>query len=336
MDPVDRRAAVPHLAPPSVVRRAGWQDPAELRVPNWLTPWDGAEGMDAGLLGVPYGRASIGASGAGGAPEAIRLAFRGFTTYSVDWGVDLRSLRVRDLGDVAGHLTEVGVAHGNIEAAVAGVAARAPRLVPLLVGGDHSITAPAVRGFVAGRPGVRLGLVNIDAHLDVRQLGEGPHNGTPFRQILEGGQVAGQNLVELGIHGFSAAPEYLRWVRAQGATVLTGREVERRGISDCIAAALAAAGDGADAVYVSVDIDCLALPWGVGASAATAEGLTAWQLLEAVHACGRDPKVAALDLVEVDPGRDVGGVTVRTACSVLLTFLAGLAARASGPSATGG
>ena len=320
-------AVIPNLSPPSLIKRAGWQDSEELRVNNWLTPWDGTEIIDAGMIGAPYSGASINSSAAYGAPEAIRLGFRYNTTYSADFDTDIRRLRVRDLGDIQGHLTDVGTVHLNIEQAVAGAVAHEPRFVPLIVGGDHSITAPAVRGFCAAHPGKRVGLVNFDAHLDVRNFDHGPTNGTPFRALLEGGQVAGRNLAEVGIHGFTGSAVYLRWVRDRGATVITGRDVERRGIAACVDAALAAAGDGTDLVYVSVDIDCLAAPWAPGTAAATAEGLTAWQLLEAVYRCGRHPKVAALDLVEIDPGRDTRDLTARTGCSVLLTFLAGLHAR---------
>ena len=325
------RFGVPHLAPPTVVKRAGWQDSEELRVNNWLTPWDGNEPLDAGLIGLPYSGASINPSGAYGAPESVRLAFRYNTTYSPDWDTDIRDLRVRDLGDVGGHLTDVAVAHGKIEAAVAAAGAIAPRFVPVMIGGDHSVTAPAVRGFCAANPGKRIGVINIDAHLDVRNFEHGPHNGTPFRAILTGGlPIAGRNLVELGIHGFMNAAAYMRWAREQGVTIISGREVARRGMESCIAEALQIAGDGADLIYVSVDIDCLAYPWAVGTAATSPEGLSAWQLLEAVFACGLDPKVAAMDLVEIDPSRDVRDLTSRTGASVILTFLAGLDRRLKG------
>jgi formiminoglutamase len=99
---------------------------------------------------------------------------------------------------------------------------------------------------------------------------------------------------------------------------------------DCIAEALKIAGDGTDLVYVSVDIDCLAFPWAIGTSATSPEGLSAWQLMEAVFACGLDSKVGGIDLVEIDPSRDVKDLTSRTGCSVLLTFFAGLYRRLYG------
>jgi arginase family enzyme len=123
---------------------------------------------------------------------------------------------------------------------------------------------------------------------------------------------------------------YQRWLTEQGATVISGRQVEKRGMEDCVTEALARAGDGTDLIYVSVDIDCLSYAWTPGTSAASPEGLSPWQLLEGVYACGRDPRVAALDLVEIDPSRDVKDLTARSGCSVLLTFLAALHRRRFG------
>ena len=80
----ERRSAIPFLRPASVTKRAPWQD-SEVRVNNWITPWDFAEPIDAGLIGAPYSSASISASGAAGGAEAVRMAFRYNTTYSPDW-----------------------------------------------------------------------------------------------------------------------------------------------------------------------------------------------------------------------------------------------------------
>lgn len=322
---------VTNLHLPSVTKRAPWQDSQERRVSNWITPWDFKEPIDAGLIGAPYSAASISASGAAGGPEAVRMAFRYNTTYSTDWDTDIQRLRVRDLGDIGGHLTDVAAAHGKIEQVVRDVLTHGPRFVPIIVGGDHSITAPAARGFCAANPGKKVGIINLDAHFDVRDMEWGPHNGTPFRALIEGeGAVSGTNVVELGIHGFMNASPYREWAREQRVTVISGRQVQQRGMEACIAEALQVAGEGTDLIYVSVDIDCLAYPFTIGTSAASPEGLSAWQLLEAMFACGQHPKVAALDVVEIDPSRDVKDLTARSGCSTILTFLAGLQRRVNG------
>lgn len=323
--------AVPALKQSSVTKRAPWQDANEIRISNWLTEWDFESPLDAGLIGAPYSGASISSSGASGGPEAVRLNFRFNTTFSPDWDTDIQSMVVRDLGDIAGHLTNVDRAHGNIEETIAGVLALGQPFVPVIVGGDHSITAPAVRGFARANPGKTIGIVNFDAHFDVRNFDHGNHNGTPFRQVIEGDpHIDPKNFVEVGIHGFFNSSTYCRWVTDQGGRIITGRDVERRGMDACVQEALELAGAGTDLIYVSVDIDCLAYPFTIGTSAASAEGLSAWQLLEAMFACGQHPKVAALDLVEIDPSRDVKDLTARTGCSVILTFLAGLYRRIYG------
>jgi arginase family enzyme len=188
-----------------------------------------------------------------------------------------------------------------------------------------------VRGFCAANPGRKVGVINIDAHLDVRNFEHGPHNGTPFRAILTGDlPIAPENFVELGIHGFMNAASYVQWLRKQGATVISGREVAWRGMEACIGEALRIAGEGTDLIYLSVDIDCLAYPWAAGTAATSPEGLSAWELLEAVYACGLDSRVAAMDLVEIDPSRDVKDLTSRTGASIVLTFMAGLYRRLYG------
>jgi len=314
-----------------VTKRAPWQDSEERRISNWMTLWDFEEPINAGLIGAPYSSASISASGASGGPEAVRMAFRYNTTYSPDWETDIQKLKVRDLGDIGGHLTDVGIAHGKIESAVKDALTHRTPFVPIIVGGDHSITAPSVRGFCAANPGKKVGIINFDAHFDIRNFEHGPHNGTPFRALIEGGLgIDGKNVVEVGIHGFMNASPYREWARDQGMTIISGRQVEKRGMEACVAEALEIAGDGVDLIYVSVDIDCLAYPWTIGTSAASPEGLSAWQLLEGMFACGQHPKVAALDVVEIDPSRDVKDLTARSGCSVILTFLAGLYRRTYG------
>jgi len=322
---------IPNLSLPSVTKRAPWQDSEERRISNWMTPWDFQEPIDAGLIGAPYSSASISSSGASGGPEAVRMAFRYNTTYSPDWETDIQKLKVRDLGDIGGHLTDVGIAHGKIESTVKAALTHTTPFVPIIIGGDHSITAPSVRGFCAANPGKKVGIINFDAHFDIRNFEHGPHNGTPFRALIEGGHgIDGKNVVEVGIHGFMNASPYREWARDQGMTIISGRQVEKRGMEACVAEALDIAGDGVDLIYVSVDIDCLAYPWTIGTSASSPEGLSAWQLLEGLFACGQHPKVAALDVVEIDPSRDVKDLTARSGCSVILTFLAGLYRRTYG------
>jgi formiminoglutamase len=117
---------------------------------------------------------------------------------------------------------------------------------------------------------------------------------------------------------------YKRWVEHQGGTIYTGRQVRRQGIDQVVQEAIQIAGDGADAIYVTVDIDVLELGYVAGTGAATPEGLHPTDLCEALFTLGQHPKVRVVDFVEHDPARDVAAITGRTLTSAFLTFLAGL------------
>jgi formiminoglutamase len=322
-----------YIIPPEVVRRSNRQDKYENRVSNWTRLWDGEEPFDAAFLGAPLGKAAqSGTSGAAGGPNAVREAFMANTTYSPDFDVDLQQLRVADLGDVVMHITDVLRCHRNIKEAVTEFYGRVGDKLLVLVGGDHSITCPVVEGYCLTHPGQRLGLIHFDAHNDVRSFeAGGPTNGTPIRGILEGpATVAGRNVVQLGIHGFMNSSYYKGYCQEQGMTVVSVREIRRRGIDEVVQQAVSLATSETHAVYVSVDIDVLSLAYAPGTGAASAEGLEPWDVLEAMFVLGQHPAVVGLDLVCLDPLRDFNNYTARTAAGIILTFLGGFLLRHTG------
>lgn len=118
-----------------------------------------------------------------------------------------------------------------------------------------------------------------------------------------------------------------QYALGEGLTIYTARQVRTLGMERVIGEALARAGDGADAIYCTVDIDVLTFPYGIGTGASSPEGLMPYELLDAMFWLGQDLRVAAFDLVEIDPTRDVAGMTAKTGATVLLTFLGGLSTR---------
>jgi formiminoglutamase len=322
-----------YISPPELIRRSTREDRYEKRVANWLLPWDGVEEIDAGLLMVPFSKSSQrGDSAASAAPNALRMVLPGHTTYSSDFDVDIVSLRVRDAGDVRMHMTDIPQCHRNMEEAVVEYYAAAPKSVLISIGGDHSITCPLVQGYCRSHPGQKVGIVHFDAHNDVRNFEDGgPTNGTPFRGIIEGpANVKGENLVQVGIHGFMNSAYYKGWCEKQGVTIVTAREVRRRGIMDVIAQAIEIAGRGTDAIYVSFDIDVMGAAWAPGTGYASPEGLEPWDVLEAMNVLGQNPKIVAMDYVCMDPLRDVREITAKMGASIVLTFLGGLLRRKTG------
>lgn len=316
---------VPNLVPPGMVRRATFQDRNEIRVSNWIEPWDFESPLDVGLVGVPFSRAAITPNAAHATPNALREVFTGLTTYSPDFDVDLASMRVRELGEIATPITDPLGALGTIEETLLACFGLPQSFFPVILGGDHSVTAPAVRAWCRAHAEQQVGLVHFDAHNDVRVMDHGPTNGTPIRGILESDvRVAGRNLVQVGIHGFMNASYYKRWVEGRGGTILTARHIRRVGIEQAMMRVLEVAGNGTDSIYVTVDIDVLELAYAAGTGVASPEGIHPTDLLEALFILGQNPRVGCVDFVELDPRRDVAQVTTRTFAAAILTFLAGL------------
>ncbi len=321
------------ILPPEITRRSNLLDSFQTRISNWIEPWDGESGADAVLLMAPFTRASQrGDSGGAHAPNAIRQAFNAYSTYSPDFDVDLKNLRVRDVGEVRLHMTDLVACHANIEHAMVELLATCADALPIIVGGDHSITAPLVRGYSRARPGEQIGIVQFDAHFDVRNLEDnGPHDGTPFRAILEGPpRVEGRNLVQIGVHGFMSSHHYKRWCDEKGVTQVSAREIRRRGIEAVMAEALEIAAAGTDAIYVTLDIDCLGHAQAPGSGGTSPEGMDAWGLIEAMFILGQHDKVKAVDVVGIDPLLDVRDATAKMGASIIATLLGGYVIRRTG------
>ena len=316
---------IPHLLLPEKRKISHWNDRNEWRVNNWIEPWDFASPLDVGMINVPFSRTSIFPSGAHAAPNAMRDGWSIFTTFTPDYDVDIAALRVREIGDVSTPLADAVQGLLHIEECLEALMGQPEAFFPLIIGGDHAITSAAVRAYCGAHPDQQVGLIHFDAHNDVRVMDHGPTNGTPIRRILESSiRVRGENLVQFGIHGFMNASYYKRWVEGQGGTIYTARAIRQAGIEPMVASALEIAGRGTDAIYVTIDIDVLEVGYTPGTAAATPEGLSPVDLLEALFVLGQDPRVAAIDFVEMDPHRDVADITVRTFGTAILTFLAGL------------
>jgi len=317
------------LNPPELVRRSNWRDRYETKVAQWLTPWDGEEPVDIGFIGVPLSKTSISHSGASMTPNALRELFSAATTYSIDYDVDLQELLARDMGDIQMHVTDLLRCHANIEQGLLNIYQALPNLFPIIAGGDHSITCPSVKAFTKKISG-KVGIVQIDSHMDVRNLQDGgPSNGTPIRGLIESGTVEGKHIAQIGLHSFANSKPYRDYAVSQGITQFTARQVAREGVEPLVEKALEVAGEGTDAIYVTVDMDVLDQAYAPGVPAMVPAGMTSWQLLDAVYLLGQNPKVQGFDVVCVDPMQDPRRATVRMTLHVILTFLAGYMTRSN-------
>jgi formiminoglutamase len=295
---------------------------------EWLSSSTGAR-ADIAVVGAPIARASISPSRAWSTPPAFREALARFSTFDLDHGVDLTSLACVDLGDVESdeHEDDASAAHSRIEEAVKRARARAG--IVMVIGGDNSLTRPALSSLADGELGDGWGLLTLDAHHDVRDPRQhgGSRNGTPVRELIDAG-LPGARVAQIGLHGFANAWEHSQWAEAAGIHVRRATEVRAGGIARVVDSALTALDRaGARRLFVDIDLDVLDRAFAPACPASMPGGLAPWHLQEAAFLLGRDPRVEGVDLVEVDAEADLCGITVRNMASVFLAFSAGCAER---------
>ena len=321
--------SLPSMVPPGIVVNTMKGDADERRAGGWLE-WDGSlDGLRAALLGIPFDGASVVRTGSRGGPDAVRQGFMYYTTYSSSDARGMDAFRAADIGDVQVTLTDMPATFARVTEVVATLVRRG--IVPVSIGGDHSVAYPCLRGMAEGLGAEKhLGIVHFDAHHDLRAAHLGAESsGVPFRKALEtlGGAVRGRNLVQLGLAEFANSPQLAEYARAHGVTVIAGRALRREGMAAGVRRALEIAGDGTDAIYVSLDIDCIDQAQAPGTAAPNPFGLDLFDVQEALRTLGADRRVAGFDLVEISPPFDRDNMTGRAGASLVLSFLYGMSQR---------
>jgi formimidoylglutamase len=294
-------------------------DPRDPRASSLLRPRPEG-GSLAGrtvVLGLPYDGGIPSRPGARFGPRALREALAGFTT----WDGERELAPVVELGDLDLPTMNGREAHARIEEAARRLFAAGAR--PVFLGGDHGCTGSVVRGLAAARPGLRLALVSVDAHLDVREYEDDAHlsSGTPFRRALETPVLAGERVAMIGLRPFASSRHYEEWARERGVRLYTVGEVAERGAAAVAREALAGACDGADALYLSVDLDAADAAVAPGVSAPGAGGLSAREMIELVRVLAAHPGRIGSDLMELSPPYDPDGRTARLGGRVVVEML---------------
>ncbi len=296
---------------------------------DWLAAGGSAGDADVVVLGAPISRASISPSQAWSTPPAFREALARFPTWDASARADIAGLAVRDAGDVEGdrHDPDASTAHRRIEEAVAQLGGAAVDGLVVVIGGDNSLTRPAFLGISRRRSQMEWGLLTLDAHHDCRPVTSGSANGTPVRELIEGG-LPGNRVAQVGIHPLGNAAEHARWALEQGVNVHDVDEVRRYGVEAVVEDALRELRrNGAQALYVDLDIDVVDRAFAPACPASLPGGLFPADLLEAARVIGRQPDVAIADLCEVDAEADVAGITVRLMAATFTALCAGMALR---------
>ncbi len=292
------------------------------RFSELIKPWNGAELHEVALIGTPLAKSSISHSGAHLAPATIRKALSAFTTYSSEDDLDLAQWKITDLGDIVMHVTDIVQSQERIFQTLSEVYGKTTTLLPIILGGDNSITYPSLKAFAKAKG--RVGVIQFDAHHDLRNLEDGgPTNGTPFRSLLETKTIVGKNLIQIGIRDFSNSKAYQLYAEENGVTFYTMKDVRQTAIKALIDKAMKKLQAQVDVIYVSLDMDVVDQAEAPGCPAIGPGGMAGITLLEAISYLGEQPLVRGLEIVEIDPTVDFRDMTSRLAAHVILHFLKG-------------
>lgn len=298
------------------------------------TPIDEIGDADVVIIGAPIDWGASYRAGARFGPKAIREADYLDADHRrphLPTGIDpFEVFNVVDAGDVKvspGYL-EVGLE--NIAEAVETISNAGA--VPIVLGGDHSVTYANGTGLARSHGNGTFGLVHFDAHADTGEssaFGALHGHGTPMRRLIESGAVPGNRFVQIGLRGYWPEPGVVEWMGSQQMRTFMMNEIVDRGLNAVVDDAVAACRQHeSDGIFISVDVDVVDPGMAPGTGTPEPGGILSRELLDTVRRLAREFPVLGADVVEVSPPYDgPGQVTAFLANRVVLEILNGMAER---------
>jgi agmatinase len=205
--------------------------------------------------------------------------------------------------------------------------------IPIMLGGDHGVSLPHIQAVAEHYGFGTVGVVQFDAHSDTAPVPPGHigNHGTQMRQLIEMGAIQPANLVQVGMRGGWPDPEVTAWMEAEGIRTHYMAEILARGFDAVLADAIREAREGAEHVFLTVDVDAADPAFAPGTGSPEPGGITSAQLLRAVRRVAHEVGIVAMDVVEVSPPYDVGNsITAMLAHRCVLEAITGLAMRRAG------
>src|SRR5215813_9466847 len=298
---------------------------------DWRDP-DSYADADVVIIGAPFDGGTSHRPGTRFGPAAIRgcdyLPYDGNRPHMAMRVEPLATdLIVKDAGDIEVYSGEIRASCAAIEEAVAFVAEHGA--IPLILGGDHTVTWPDVTGVSRHTGAGKVSVIHFDAHADTGDINFGSlyGHGQPMRLLIESGAVRGDRFLQLGLRGYWPEPETLDWMAGQHMRSYEMAEVVARGLDACLTEAFAIATDDCDGVFLSVDVDVVDPGMAPGTGTPEPGGLTGRQLLDAVRRIAMEMPLVGIDVVEVAPPYDHAEITAFLAGRVVLEALSGIAWR---------
>jgi len=292
-----------------------------MRLPHVAADADAlsAHGARAAIYGIPFDATNISRTGANYGPRAMREVSCQFLTYNAMYDFDLvETLNPVDCGDCDIALANPQKTFERAEHDIGEILAAGA--LPVTLGGDHSITIPAVR---AVRKHVENpGLVLIDTHLDtaIDVGGEELNHCCPITRAVDAG-FDPKHISLVGISGWMNPRTEINYCREHGITVIWLEEIWEHGTRWAAERALEVAAGGSDGVYLSFDVDSLDAAFAAATCCPTPGGLNSREALELVRGVSGGG-LLGVDVVETAPSLEATPATSLMAGRVAIEAMA--------------
>ncbi|MGR3598937.1 MAG: agmatinase [Heliomarina sp.] len=286
---------------------------------------NGLSGLDVALLGIPMDIGTSWRSGTRFGPKQIRAESAMIRPYNMATGAaPFDHLQIADIGDLAINTFSLSDTIRIITETYDAMLSN--DLIPVAMGGDHTMTLPILRS-IAKKHGP-VALVHVDAHADVNDemFGEKEAHGTVFRRAYEEGLLQADKVYQIGLRGTGYAATDFTEAQGWGFQIFQAHELWGRSLDQLGAEIRRDIGD--RPVYITYDIDSLDPAYAPGTGTPEIGGLTTPQALQLIRAL-RGASIVGCDLVEVSPPYDTSGNTALTAANLIyemLCILPGVAA----------
>ncbi|UCD77633.1 MAG: agmatinase [Desulfobacterales bacterium] len=284
-----------------------------MRLPHSQT----VKGIDFAVAGVPWDGATSYRTGQRLGPDAIRKVSVTLRPYNLALDVDIfehcSGIDYGDLSVVAGYIEDT---YAKIEAELCPLVEAG--VIPVLMGGDHSITLPELRA-VAKTHGP-VALIHFDSHTDTndRYFGKLYYHGSPFRRAAEEKIVIAENSIQVGMRGSVYSKDAYDDSTALGFKVLTMSAVRQMGIRKLVEIVRDRVGQ--QRVFVTFDIDVVDPAFAPGTGTPEVGGFTSGEAIDIVRGL-KGLNFVGFDVVEVLPDKDAAEITALLAANIMYEFL---------------
>lgn len=202
-------------------------------------------------------------------------------------------------------------------------------VIPIIVGGDHSLMYPDVAALTDVYGKGNVGVIHFDAHYDAGKYMQGHliSHGMPVYRLIEEGLVPGKNFIQVGLRGYYPDEESFKWMRTQGFRYHTMAEIEDRGFTAVMEDVIKEAKDGPEYLFISFDIDTLDPAFVPGTGTPEPGGLTPREAFPILRRLCAESNVVGFELVELSPIIDPTYVSALNANRLIKECMTGIAMR---------